>query len=145
MKPVVHPPRRIPIALKQRLKNELDRLETENIIVPVTETTTWVSSLVVVEKPHKLRICIDPRDLNKAIMRSHYPLPVLEDILPNLSKAKVFSVLDAKDGFWHVTLDNESSLLTTFNTPYGRYRWLRMPMGISSAPEEFQRRLDQAL
>lgn len=50
-----------------------------------------------------------------------------------------------KNGFWHVTLNEESSYATTFGTPWGRYRWLRMPFGISPAPEEFQRRLDQAL
>ncbi|KAL9976590.1 hypothetical protein ACROYT_G013911 [Oculina patagonica] len=63
----------------------------------------------------------------------------------NLSNARCFTVLDAKNRFWHVTLDEESSYATTFGTPWGRYRWLRMPFGISPAPEEFQRRLDQAL
>jgi hypothetical protein len=67
-------------------------------------------------------------------------------IFVNLSsKAKIFSVVDAKNGFWHVELDDESSYLTTFNTPFGRYRWLRMPFGISSAPEEYQRRQDQTM
>ena len=66
-------------------------------------------------------------------------------MLPELSKAKIFSVVDAKNGFWHVQLDTDSSFLTTFGTPWGRYRWTRMPFGISPAPEEFQRRLDTAL
>ena len=72
-------------------------------------------------------------------------MPTIEDILPDLSNAKRFSVLDAKDGFWHVRLDYESSLMTTFNSPFGRFRWLRMPFGINTAPEEFQRRQHQAL
>ena len=96
-------------------------------------------------KPGKLRICIDPKHLNQNIKRSHYPLPTIEDLLPDLSKAKIFSVVDAKNGFCHVELDDESSYLTTFNTPFGRYRWLRMPFGISSAPEEYQRRQDQTV
>lgn len=145
VRPVVHPPRKVPVALKQKLKKELDQLVEKHMIAPVSEPTPWVSSLVIVDKPNKLRVCIDPRDLNKAINRSHYPLPTIEDILPDLSKAKVFSVLDAKNGFWHIELDEESSYLTTFNTPFGRFRWLRMPMGISSGPEEYQRRQDQAL
>lgn len=145
IKPVVHPPRKVPIAIKERLQSELDKLVEMNIITPVTEPTEWVSSMVTVVKPEKLRICLDPSDLNRAIKRSHYPLPTVEDILPNLSKAKCFSVLDAKNGFWQVELDRESSLLTTFNTPFGRYRWLRMPFGISSAPEEYQRRQDQTV
>ncbi|XP_063951721.1 uncharacterized protein K02A2.6-like [Lytechinus pictus] len=96
--------------------------------------------MVVVKKPQKLRICLDPKDLNRAIKRPHYPIPVIDDILPNLAKAKVFTVLDAKDGFWQVKMDEASSYLTTFSTPFGRYRYKRMPFGISSAPEEFQRR-----
>jgi hypothetical protein len=143
--PVVHAPRRVPLALRNRLKVELQRLTELQIITPVTEPTPWVSSLVLVQRGEKLRICIDPKDLNTAIQRSHYPLPTLDDVLPHLSKAKVYSVLDARNGFWHVALDEQSSHTTTFNTPFGRYRWLRMPFGVKSAPEEFQRRQDQAL
>ena len=97
--------------------------------------------MVVVKKPQskKLRICIDLRDLNQALQRSRYPQSTIEDILPQLSKAKVFSVLDAKDGFWQVKLDEKSSYLTTFWSPCGRLRWLRIPFGINTAPEEYQR------
>ncbi|PFX31704.1 Retrovirus-related Pol polyprotein [Stylophora pistillata] len=73
------------------------------------------------------------------------PGPVLDEVLPKLAKAKVFTVLDAKDGFYQIKLDKESSLLTTFWTPFGRYKYLRMPQGISSAPEEYQRRQNEAL
>ena len=86
---------------------------------------------VLVDRGHKLRICLDPKDLNSAIQRSHYPMPTIEDILPDLHNAKICSLLDARNGFWHVELDEESSLLTCFNSPYGRYRWKRMPFGIS--------------
>jgi len=135
--PVVHPPRKVPIIVKPSLKSKLDEMEKFKIIASVQEPTDWVSSVVVVAKPNKLRVCIDPRDLNKVIKRSHHPLPTIEDTIADLAKAKVFSVLDAKDGFWQVKLTTESSYLTTFNTPFGRYRWLRMPFGISSATEEF--------
>ena len=144
--PVINPPRRVPFALKEKLKSELDRLEGLEMIRKVKEPTDWVSSLVVVEKPNgKLRICIDPVHLNKALKRSHYPLPVIEDVLPELAEVKVFSKADLKDGFLHIELDIESSLLTTFQTPWGRYCWKRMPFGISPAPELFQQRLDQNL
>ena len=96
-------------------------------------------------KPGKIKLCIDPKDLNKAIKRPHYPLPTIENILPKLTNAKVFSVLDAQKGFWQIELDESSSFLTTFWTPFGRFRWLRMPFGISSAPEEFQRRQHEVL
>ena len=101
--------------------------------------------LVVSKKNGKIRICLYPKDLNKAILRENYPMPNIEDIATRLHGAKVFSVLDAKNGFWHVKLDEESSHLTTFHTPFGRYRWWRMPFGISSAPEVFQRRTHELI
>ena len=120
--PVINPPRRVPFALKDKLKSQLDRLEGLQMIQKVKELTEWVSSLVVVEKPNgKLRICIDLGHLNKALKRSYYPLPVIEDGLPELSDVKVFSKADLKDGFLHIELDDESSLLTTYQTPWGRY------------------------
>lgn len=120
--PVINPPRRVPFALKEKLKSELDRLWELVRIRKVKEPTNWVSSLVVIEKPNgKLRICIDPVHLNKALKRSHYPLPVIEDVLPELADVKVFSKADLNDGFLHIELDNESSLLPTFQTPWGRY------------------------
>ena len=146
IEPVRQPVRRIPVAMKPKLKEELARLEKLGVVKPVDTPTDWVSSLVIVKKSNgKLRVCIDPKPLNKALKGSHYPLPVIDDLLPDLSKAKVFSVCDVKNGFWHVELDEESSYLTTFGTPFGRYRWLKMPFGISPAPEYFQHRLDQAI
>ena len=145
VKPVQHQPRKVPQALKEEIRQEINRLEKKGIIAKVTTPTEWISSMVAVKKPGKLRICIDPKDLNSAIRRSHYPMPTLSDILPKITNAKVFTVLDAKEGFWQIKLDEESSLLTTFWTPHGRYRWLRMPFGISSAPEEFQRRQHEVL
>ena len=144
--PAIMLPRRVPLTLKDRLKEELTRLEKENFIVRQEEPTDWVSSLVVTVKLNgKLRVCIDPKHLNKALKRSHYPLPVIEDILPELTDVKVFSKADLKDGFLQIQLDDESSKLRTFQTPWGRYRYLRMPFGISPAPECFQRKLDQNL
>jgi hypothetical protein len=93
--PIVHPPRKVPVAIKERLRNKLERLTKMDIIKPVSTPTPWVSSLVTVVKPGKLRICIDPKHLNQNIKRSHYPLPTIEDLLPDLSKANIFSVVDA--------------------------------------------------
>ena len=99
---------------------------------------------VATRRNGKIHLCIDPEPLNKVLKGNRYPVPLLDDLLAQLTNAKVFSVVDAKNGFWHVQLDYESSLLTTFGTPSGRYRWIRMPFGISPSPEEFQRRLDNA-
>ncbi len=145
-KPVVHPPRRVPVALRDRLKQELDSMEDKSIIAKVTEPTDWVSSMVVVEKPKtgKLRVCIDPHDLNKAILRPHYPMRTLEDVLPDLSGSQYYSKLDTKSAYWTCQL-SDSSILTTFNTHYGRYRYLRLPYGLKSSQDVFQRKLDECL
>ena len=144
--PVVHPPRSVPVALKGKLKKELDRLQSFGIIEQVTDLTPWVSSLVTVLKPNgQIRVCIDPKGLHRVLRRSHYPTPTIDEILPELSRAKVFSTVDAKNGFWHVDLDDDSSRLTTLNSPFGRFCWLRLPFGPCTAPEEFQRRLNHAL
>ena len=80
----------------------------------VDTPTDWILSLVAVKKPGKLRICICLKDLNEALKQNHYPFPTIEEIIPGLAKAKVFLVLDDKDGFHQVELDEESSYLTTF-------------------------------
>ena len=143
--PVQHAPRRVPVALKKELKDHLELLVAQNIITPVKEPTKWINSMVAVRKPGKIRLCNDPKDLNKTIKRPHYPLPTIEDILPKLTNAKVFSVLDEQIGFWQIELDESSSFLTTFWTPFGHFRWPRMPFGISLASEEFQRRQHEVL
>ena len=94
--PVVHPPRKVPIGMKAQLKGEFDRLEKLNIITQVIESTPWVSSCLMVVKPNKLRICIDPKDLKKALNCNYYALPTFEEVIPQLTKAKVFSILDDK-------------------------------------------------
>ena len=144
--PVQHVPRRVPVPLRDILKVTLEDLVKQDIIAPGTEPTPWISSIVVVPKKNgALRICLDPKDLNKAILREHYPLPTIEDIATCLHGAKVFTILDVSKGFWHVLLDEPSSFLTTFHMPFGRYRWKRMRFGISSAPEVFQRHMHELI
>lgn len=143
--PVKSYPRRIPITMKEKLKQKLDELEADGVIKKETGPTEWISNLVLVNKGDKMRICMDPSELNKAIKRAHYQIPTLEELTPQLSKAKVFSVVDAKSGFWQVELTEPASKLTTFWTPFARYRWLRMPFGICSAPEVFQLKLLEVL
>ena len=106
----------------------------------MNEPTPWVNSVVVNENQScKLRLCIDPHDLNKAVKREHYQLPTQEEIIARLAGAKDFNHLDAKSGFWPIPLDMESSLLTTFNTPFGRYRFSVIPFGFVFTTEVFPR------
>ena len=115
-------------------------MESKGIIKPVNEPTTWVNSMVVNEKRNgKLRICIDPRDLNKDLLREHYQLPTQQKITSRLAGAKYFSKLDATSGFWQMPLDEDSSYLTTFNTPFGLYRFTVVSFGVTFAQEVFQR------
>ena len=137
--PVVHPPRRVPIALRERLKEELQRMENLGVIKKCVEPTAWVHSLVVAKKKNnKIRVCLDPSNLNRVVMREHFPMQTVEDVISRMPHAKVFSVLDANHGFWQVKLTKDSSKLATFNTPFGRYSYTRLPFGIASAPEMFQ-------
>ena len=146
VKPVQRLLRRVPEALRTPLKEYLDDLEARGVIEKVERPTEWVNSAVITRKANSnLRLCLDPKPLNKALKRCHFPMPVIEDILPELGKAKIFTKLDCKDGYWQKKLTEESSLLTTFATSFGRYIWNRMPFGISPASKIFQLRLHKAV
>ena len=101
---------------------------------------------MIVGKPNgKLRVCLDPRDLNQAIKRQHYQLPTAEDILSQMAGAKYFSKLDASSGYWQLKLDEESSKLLAFHTPFGRYKFKRLPFGVNCASEIFQAEVTEIL
>jgi hypothetical protein len=138
--------RRVPFPIMTKVKEELDRLQSHGIITPVTEPTPWCSPMVpVVKKSGKIRICVDYKKLNVAVKRQLFMLPNLEDIAPKLAGSTVFSTLDAASGYFQIPLDPSSELLTTFMTPFGRFCFRRVPMGISSAPEIFQRKMAEML
>ena len=120
-------------------------METDGYITRLKEPTVWVSSMVVSTRADKIRICIDPRDLNKVLKREHCPMRTIEELVAEMLNGKVFSKLNAKSGFLQIKLDEASSLLTTFNTPIGRYKWLRLPSGLKCAPEISKRIMDQML
>ncbi|WP_419625204.1 reverse transcriptase family protein, partial [Thiolapillus sp.] len=121
-KAVVQPPRKYPIQLLDEIKSELEKMERLDVITPVTEPTDWVNALAFSRKSSGgLRVCLDPRSLNKCIKRTHYKTPTLEEITNRLSGSKVFSKLDAKHRYWSIKLDEESSKLTTFNSPCRRF------------------------
>ena len=146
VQPTTAPSRRVPFAVKAKVKDELMRLTNLEVIQSVDEPTDWFSNMVVATKPSgELRICIDPKQLNKALKRERYPIPVIEDVMPDIAKAKVFTKVDARNGYCHIVLDEESSRVTTFDTPFGRYRWKRLLFGISVASEIFHKRIHQAL
>lgn len=137
--PIVVPPRKIAHAMKSKVKAKLDKMQAEGIIAKVEEPTEWVSGMVIVEKPNgDIRVCIDPKQLNKAIKRQHHKMPTTDEILAEMADAKFFSKVDASSGYWQIKVTHESSNLLTFATPWGRYKFLRLPFGIHSASEVFQ-------
>lgn len=135
-------PRRVPIPLLPKVEEELERMESMGIIEKVTEPTEWCAPMVPVAK---MRICVDLKRLNENVKREKFTLPTLEDILPKLAKSTVFSSLDAESGFWQIALEENSACLTTFITPLSRYCFKRLPFGITSAPEIFQRKMSELL
>ena len=145
-KPVQHPPRAVPEKKKEAYKEELERLCSLGIIEPVEGHTDWINSIVPVAKPDgSIRLCLDPKDLNKSIKRKQYYTKTIDKVSAELHWSKYFTVVDAKSGYWMVELDSESSLLTTFNTPWGKYKWLRLPFGLKVSADVFQERLNSVL
>ena len=142
------PCRPIPIHLKVQFQQEINKMLEAGVLVPVHEATPWINSFVLVESKDKLgnlklHICLDPTNLNKAIVHEPYHFRTPEDIAHLLAEACVMTVCDCKKGYWHQKLDEASSYLTTFNTELGRYKYTIMPFGITVAGDVFQRKLDQ--
>ena len=127
-------------------------MESTGVIKKVSqeEFTQWISSYVLVEttdkdgKP-KLHICLDPSNLNKAVICKPYKYMVPDELSSKLAGATAITVVDCSKGYWHEELTEELSLLTTFNCSLGRYRFTRMPFGISVAGDVFQRKLDECI
>ena len=137
----------------EKVKAKLDEMAKSGKLKRIDQPTSWCSNMVVREKilpdgATRVRLCLDPsQTLNKAIIIPRYQIPTIQEILPQLSgkKYKTFSIFDALDGFTQIKLTEEASLCTAMHTPWVRYYWLRLPYGVSSAPEEFQMRMHEAL
>ena len=139
-------PRSIALPLLPKVKQELERIEKMGVISKVNGPTDWCAGMVVAPKAAgSVRICVDLTKLNRSVCRERHILPTVDHILAQLSGAKVFTKLDANAGFWQVKLSKESALLTTFITPFGRFCFNRLPFGITSAPEYFQKRMSDIL
>lgn len=142
----LYTPRNVPIPLRGKVQEELDRMESAGVISRVDQPTPWCAGMVTVpKKSGAVRICVDLKPLNESVLREVHPMPKVDETLAQLAGARVFSKLDANSGFWQIPLAEESRLLTTFVTPYGRYCFNKLPFGISSAPELFQKRMSKVL
>ena len=143
--PVQHAHRKVLIDYREQIECTLNEMVEKGVIAPVSQPTECVSSLRYPCKPDgTLSICLDPKDLNKAIVWEHYKAPTLDDISHHLSGASCFSKLGTKDGFWSIHLEEKSLYFTTFNTHCGRFRFLHMTFGLKMSQDVFQMWMDQA-
>ena len=134
---------KVPIEYNAEIEKELGEMVSQGIIVKQTEPTPWVSSLTYPKKPNgKLRICLDPKDLNKAIIRENHKARTLEEIAHILTGATKFSKVDGNKAFFGMHLTKEASLLMTFNTHLDRYWFLRVPFRLKMSQDIFQMRMD---
>ena len=143
--PHVEPIRHVPYTMQEPLKSELDKLCNEGILhkVDISEPIEWLNSFVCVKKANgKIRLCLDLTHLNKWIIRLRYSAKLVDNILHRLNGAKYFTIVDSTSSFFNHKLDEESSKLITFGTPFGRYRYLRMPMGASLSSDVYQYKVD---
>ena len=142
----LYTPRNVPIPLKEKVQVELDKMEKMGVISKVNKPTDWCAGMVIVpKKSGEVRICVDLKALNDNVLREVHPIPKVDETLAQLVGAKIFSKLDANSGFWQIPLADDSRLLTTFVTPNGRYCFNKLPFGITSAPELFQKRMQRIL
>ena len=122
---MIHAPRKYPIALCPKVKEHLNKMECLGVITHVDKPTDWVSSITYIQKANgKLCLCLDPCDLNKAICCDHHKMPTVEEVAHEFAHSCFFTKLDAYHGYWSIVLDQDFSLLTTFNSPFRRYFFL---------------------
>ena len=153
-KPARHAPRKVPVHLETASKEEIDSLVKQGILEEVKEHTDWVNSYVIVEKDtgnhhspnhtvkKKLRICLDPRDLNEALEREPYHTRSVDEITAKLQGMTVFTIVDFMKGYWMVVHHPDSRRLTCMALPFGRFQWTHLPMGTVVAQDIFQSKLD---
>ncbi|CAH2105411.1 unnamed protein product [Euphydryas editha] len=144
--PIIQPYRRIPIPLENKINSKIDELVAKDIIEPVDKPASWVSPIVPILKSNgEIRICVDMRCANKAIIRENHPLPTMAQLIPKFRKATLFSKLDIREAFHQVEISEDSRNITTFVTGKGLFRYKRLMFGISCAPEHFQKILERML
>lgn len=140
VRPVQQPLRRVPISVESQVEDKLNEALQNDIIERVTQPSAWISPIVVIFKPTgDIRICVDMRRANEAILRENYPLPTFDSFMTKLRNAKYFSRLDLMNAYHQLELEKDSRPITTFITHKGMFRYKRLMFGVNSAPEIFQR------
>ena len=141
--PVISKRKPVPFATEHNIELELDRMLNLKVIDYIEGPTEWLNTTVTVQKGDKTRICLDPYALNKCILRERTHLPTTDEVFSKIRGAKYFTKLDLKDGYWQIQLTQEASMLTAFQTHRGPMRFTRLPFGLKSANEIFQKKVSQ--
>ena len=142
--PVRLPPYRLPHAYREAVQKEIAAMLEEGIIK--RSTSEWAAPIVLVpKKDGTLRFCVDYRRLNTLTRVDAYPMPRIDDLIDQLSKAKYITTLDLARGYWQVPVAKEDQCKTAFTTPFGLYEFNVMPFGLCGAPATFQRMMDTVL
>ncbi len=146
VRPVAQLLRRIPFNLRRAVERKIKELMDMDIIEPVSGPTPWVNPVVIVPKSNsEIRLCLDMRQANRAIVRERYPIPTVDEILQGINGSIIFSKLDLKWGYHQLELSPESREITTFAVHNGVYRYKRLIFGVSSASEQNQHEIANAL
>ena len=146
VKPATHARRKVPMESKEAIDKELDYLIEEEIITEQVEPTPWVSSVAFTMKLNgEVWVCLDPSNLNKAIIREHHNPMTVKEIVHELAGATVYTKADPLKVFLQIHLAHEASLLTMFDSHRGRLRFLRMPFGAKMSQDVFQLQMDAIL
>ena len=138
--PVIQPPRKIPQDMVEPLKHEIDHILNLGVIrkLDINQATDWCHNLVLVCKPNgKLRVCLDPRTINNALRFNVHNARTFQDVTSSIRRVSKVSKIDANSGFWTLPMDEQSQLLTTFNTPWGKFCFTMMPFGLNQAQYSF--------
>ena len=144
--PVFRKSRPVPFALKPKICETLERMESDGILQRV-DHSKFASPMIAVPKENgDIRICGDYKStLNPALETKQYPLPCIEDCFAPMSGGQVFTKLDIRQAYNNLCLREEDQVLTTMNTCLGLFKWKRLPYGISSSTAIFQQTMDQVL
>jgi len=136
--------RTVPYALKVKIEKELDRLEQDGVIEPVTFSEWAAPTVPVLKKDGTVRICGDYKmTVNQAAKIDSYPLPKINDLFASLAGGQTFSKLDLANAYLQIPLDEATQKVLTNNTHKGLYKYKRLPFGVSAAPAIFQRQWKQ--